>query len=84
MDKLSKKDCFKRFKRVFSSNLGIQSRLQRYKAKRHKKTILQSFKDARFTFNLFRCFTGLNRFFAVLFVSHRASGLVGYSTREVS
>ena len=51
MDKLSKKDCFKRFERVFARNLSIQTRLQRYKITR-----LQNFKDTKiqgFYFNLF-------------------------------
>lgn len=34
MDKLSKKDCFKRFERVFARNLGIQAILQEYKVKK--------------------------------------------------
>ena len=43
MDKLSKKDCFKRFERVFARNLSIQTRLQRYKVKK-----IQEFKITKF------------------------------------
>ena len=42
MDKLFKKDCSKRFERVFARNLSIQTRLQRYKNSR-----LQNFKDTK-------------------------------------
>lgn len=40
MDKLSKKDCYKRFERVFARNLGIQATLQEYKVKK-----MQGYKD---------------------------------------
>lgn len=62
MDKLSKKDCFKRFKRVFAKNLGIQTRLQRYKAKKTQENNITKFQRCKITFNLFRCFTGLSEF----------------------
>ena len=48
MDKLSKKDCFKRFERVFARNLSVQTRLQRYKVKKiqeFKITKFQGYKD---------------------------------------
>ena len=78
MDKLSKKGCFKRFERVFARNLSIQTRLQRYKNSR-----LQNFKDTKIQgFYLFCCFTGLVKFFAVLFVSHITSSLVRISTQR--
>ena len=67
MDKLSKKGCFKRFERVFARNLSIQTRLQRYK---------------NFILIYFCCFTGLVKFFAVLFVSHITSSLVRISTQR--
>ena len=85
MDKLSKKDCFKRFERVLQ---GIWAFKQDYKAtklKRCKNSRLQNFKDTKiqgFYFNLFCCFTGLVKFFAVLFVSHRTSSLVCISTQR--
>ena len=85
MDKLSKKDCFKRFERVFARNLSTQTRLQSYKVKKYKNSRLQNFKDTKiqeFYFNLFCCFTGLVKFFAVLFVSHRTSSLVCISTHR--
>ena len=47
MDKLSKKDCFKRFERVFARNLSVQTRLQRCKVKKIQKTRLQNFKDTK-------------------------------------
>ena len=34
MYKLSKKDCFKRFERVFARNLSVQTKLPRYKVKK--------------------------------------------------
>lgn len=43
MDKLSKKDCYKRFERVFARNLGIQATLQEYKVKK-----IQRYKVSRF------------------------------------
>ena len=56
MDKLSKKDCFKRFERVFARNLSVQTRLQRYKVKKiqeNKITKFQGYKDTRILFYLF-------------------------------
>ena len=53
MDKLSKKDCFKRFEMVFARNLSIQTRLQRYKVKKireFKITKFQGYKDTRILF----------------------------------
>ena len=53
MDKLSKKDCFKRFERVFARNLNIQTRLQRYKIREmqeYKITKFQGYKDTRILF----------------------------------
>ena len=53
MDKLSKKDCFKRFKKVFARNLSIQTRLQRYKVTKiqeFKITKFQGYKDTRILF----------------------------------
>ena len=53
MDKLSKKDCFKRFERVFARNLSVQTRLQRYKVKKiqeNKITKFQGYKDAGILF----------------------------------
>lgn len=53
MDKLSKKDCFKRFERVFARNLSIQTRLQRYKVKKireFKITKFQGYKDTMILF----------------------------------
>ena len=85
MDKLSKKDYFKRFERGFARNLSVQTRLQRYKVKKiqgNKITKFQGYKDTRILFYLFCCFTGLVKFFAVLFVSHRTSSLVCISTQR--
>ena len=48
MDKLSKKDCFKRFESVFARNLSIQTRLQSYKVKKiqdYKISRIQKYKD---------------------------------------
>ena len=48
MDKLSKKDCFKRFERVFARNLSVQTRLQSYKNTRiqdYKISRIQRYKD---------------------------------------
>ena len=53
MDKLSNKDCFKRFERVFAKNLSIQTRLQRNKVKKiqeFKITKIQGYKDTRILF----------------------------------
>ena len=53
IDKLSKKDYFKRFERVFAGNLSIQTRLQRYKVKKiqeFKITKFQGYKDAGILF----------------------------------
>ena len=53
MDKLSKKDCFKRFEGGFVRDLSIQTRLQRYKAKKiqeNKITKFQGYKDTRILF----------------------------------
>lgn len=69
---------------------GIWAFKQDYKdtkLKRYKNSRLQNFKDTKiqeFYFNLFCCFTGLVKFFTVLFVSHRTSSQVCISTREVS
>ena len=85
MDKLSKKDCFKRFERVFARNLSVKQDYEDTKLKRYKNSRLQNFKDTKiqgFYFNLFCCFTGLVWFFAVLFVSHRTSSLVCISTQR--
>ena len=45
MDKLSKKDCFKRFKRVFARNLSIQTRLQDTRIQDYKISRIQRYKD---------------------------------------
>ena len=53
MDKLSKRDYFKRFERVFARNLNIQTRLQRYKVAKiqeFKITKFQGYKDTRILF----------------------------------
>ena len=67
---------------------GIWAFKQDYKdtkLKRYKNSRLQNFKDTKiqgFYFNLFCCFTGLVKLFAVLFVSHRTSSLVCNSTER--
>ena len=53
MDKLSKKDCFKRFEGVFARDLSIQKRLQSYKVKKIKEfkiTKFQGYEDTRILF----------------------------------
>ena len=67
---------------------GIWALKQDYKdtkLKRYKNSRLQNFKDTKiqgFYFNLLCCFTGLVKFFAVLFVSHRTSSLARISTQR--
>ena len=56
--------------------------IPRYKVKRYKKTKFQGIQKYKFFLNLFCCFTGLVKFFAVLFVSHRTSSLVHISTQR--
>lgn len=78
MDKLFKKECFKRFERVFERILTTQTLFQICKDKK-----IQDFKITRIqNYNLieFKFFTVLVKFFAVLFVSHRTSSLVHIST----
>ena len=71
---------FKCFERVFERILTTQTLFQICKDKK-----IQDFKITRIqNYNLieFKYFTGLVKFFAVLFVSHRTSSLVCISTQR--
>ena len=85
MDKLPRNIVSSDLKGFLQGIWALKQDCKDTKLKRYKNSRLQNFKDTKiqeFYFNLFCCFTGLVKFFAVLFVSHRTSSLARISTQR--